>query len=296
MASKYSTELENRIVALYQKGMSPYQMIEKIPELNGKRPSVIYGILKRRGIPTTRTIVLTNKQRLNRRKYNVNDSYFDKIDSECKAYWLGFLYADGYVLNSQDKIGLSLSISDREHLEKFANEIKFTGEVKDYEEKQGYAKGKMYSRILISSKQMKQSLIANGVLEKKTSILKFPTREQVPVNLIWHFIRGYFDGDGSLTHSHVQKNGMRNYCIKITGTYDMIQNIQRIFQTNVKEEQRYPKRNIDNYSITIGGNKQVFRILKSLYHEATIYLERKHNRYKQFLTSSMANTAEDHRL
>ena len=109
------------------------------------------------------------------------------------------------------------------------------------------------------------------------------------MNLIWHFIRGYYDGDGSLTYGHVQKNGMQNYFIKITGTYDMIQNIQKVFQTNVKEEQRYPERGIDNYSITIGGNIQVCRILDSLYNNATIYLERKYNRYKQFLTSSMAN-------
>lgn len=296
MASKYDITLENQIIALYQEGMSPYQMVEKIPELKGKRPSVIYGILKRRRVSTRRTIVLTDAQRLSRRKYNLNDHYFDKIDSEHKAYWLGFLYADGYVTSLADKIGISLNSYDKKHLERFANEINFTGEVKDYEEKQGYAVGEIYSRILITSKQMKQSLINAGILEKKTTTLKFPTNQQVPVNLIWHFIRGYYDGDGSLTYGHVQKNGMQNYFIKITGTYDMIQNIQKVFQTNVKEEQRYPERGIDNYSITIGGNIQVCRILDSLYNNATIYLERKYNRYKQFLTSSMANATEGHRI
>lgn len=296
MASKYDISLENQIVALYQDGMSPYQMVEKIPKLIGKRPSVIYGILKRRGVSTRRQIVLTDAQRLNRRKYDLDDNFFDKIDTEAKAYWLGFIYADGYVQSLEDKIGISLNFNDKEHLEKFAQQVNFTGEVKDYEEKQGYATGELYSRILMTSKQMKQSLIKLGVSERKTDILKFPSSNQVPVNLIWHFVRGYFDGDGSLTYGHVQKNGMQNYFIKITGTLDMIQNIQKLFQTTVKEEQRYPERNVNNYTITIGGNIQVKRILDSLYDNATIYLERKYNRYKQFLTSSMANATEDHRL
>ena len=53
---------------------------------------------------------------------------------------------------------------------------------------------------------MKQSLINAGILEKKTTTLKFPTNQQVPVNLIWHFIRGYYDGDGSLTYGKIQAN------------------------------------------------------------------------------------------
>ena len=84
-----------------------------------------------------------------------------------------------------------------------------------------------------------------------------------------------------------------NYTIKIAGTYDMVSNIQKVLGTNVKLEQRHPERNINNYQITIGGNNQVKRILDSLYSNSTIYLERKYNRYKQFL-SSMVNATEDH--
>lgn len=296
MASKYDIKLENKIVELYKNGISPYDMVKTIPELNGKRPSVIYGILKRRGVQTRKKIVLTDEQRLSRRKYNVNDNYFDIIDTEHKAYWLGFIYADGYVHTLDDKIGISLSYKDKMHLKQFARDIGFTGIIKDYEEKQGYSVGAIYSRILITSKQMKQSLMHLGVVENKTNILTFPTPNQVPEYLVWHFIRGYFDGDGSLAYGHYNKNGTRNYTIKILGTFNMVQNIQKIFQSNVIPYQRYPERNIDNYCIDIGGNLQVKRLLDNLYNNATIYLERKYNRYKQFLASSMVNTTEDHRI
>ena len=102
MAVKYNDDLENKIVELYKQNISPYQMVKIIPELQGKRPSVIYGILKRKGIESHRKCSLTDEQRLNRRKYNVNDSYFEKIDTEHKAYWLGFIYADGYIIKNEE--------------------------------------------------------------------------------------------------------------------------------------------------------------------------------------------------
>ena len=60
---------------------------------------------------------------------------------------------------------------------------------------------------------------------------------------------------------------------------DIIQSIQHVLNTNVKLEQRYPDRNTDNWSLTIGGNKQVERILDLLYGNANVFLDRKYNRY-----------------
>ena len=286
MAKRYDVELEKKIVEEYENGMTPYQMVKLIPELKGKRPSVIYGILKRLNVQVRNPIVITDEQKLNRRKYSVNDNYFNEIDTEEKAYWLGFIYADGYVVTNMDRIGISLNSIDKSHLDKFKQATLATYPINDYEEKDGYGVGSIYSRILITSKQMKLDLQKLGVHENKTLILEFPT--QVPQNLIRHFIRGYFDGDGSLTYGSKQVCGNANYFIKFTGTIEMINAIQKYFGTSVKEEQRYPERNINNYSITIGGNQQVKRILDNLYQDATIYLERKYNRYIELkqLTSS----------
>lgn len=278
MAVKYNDDLENKIVELYKQNISPYQMVKIIPELQGKRPSVIYGILKRKGIESHRKCSLTDEQRLRRRKYDVNDTYFETINTEHKAYWLGFIYADGFINTTEDVIGISLNEKDEEHLEKFKKDIEFKGNIHHYKNSTGFTNSN-YVRIIIRSKTMKQHLIRLGVYENKTNILQFPTINQVPRELIMHFIRGYIDGDGCITYSHTQKNGNKNYSIKITGTLDIIQSIQYVLNTNVKLEQRYPERNIDNWSLTIGGNKQVKRILDLLYGNATIFLDRKYNRY-----------------
>ena len=97
MAKRYDVELEKKIVKEYENGMTPYKMVKLIPELKGKRPSVIYGILKRLNVQVRNPIVITDEQKLNRRKYSVNDNYFNVIDTEEKAYWLGFIYADGFI-------------------------------------------------------------------------------------------------------------------------------------------------------------------------------------------------------
>lgn len=293
MAKRYDEKLEDLIISKYNEGISPYKMVKTIPELYNKRPSVIYGVLKRKGIKSHNEYPLTEEQRLQRRTYNINDNYFNIIDNEHKAYWLGFIYADGYITSVEDKVGISLSIEDKNHLEKFKNDINFTGPICDYKAKKGYSDKTIYSRILIASKQMKNDLKKLGVLENKTEILTFPNSSQVPDKFINDFIRGYIDGDGSITHSHKQLNGKWNCTIKVVGTLNIIQNIQKQFGINVKLEQRHPERNTNNYQITIGGNKQVKRILDSLYFNSTIYLERKYNRYKQ-LVSSMANATEDH--
>lgn len=295
MAKKYSKELEELIISQYNSGVSPYKMVKNIPELYGKRPSVIYGILKRNNIKSHKAFPLTDEQRLNRRKYNVNDNYFETIDDEHKAYWLGFIYADGYITSTEDKIGISLSENDKEHLNKFKTDIQFSGPINTYKiGETGYNDKTVYSRIMVTSKKMKNDLKRLGVSEHKTDILKFPSSDQIPYKYLNDFIRGYIDGDGSITHSSRQKSGTWNYCIKIVGTLDMIENIQKFLNTNLKLEQRYPDRNKNNYQITIGGNQQVKKILDTLYSNATIFLDRKYNRYKQLL-SSMANATEDHR-
>ena len=54
------------------------------------------------------------------RKYNLNENFFDELN-EKSAYWLGFLYADGYVSSYENSIGISLKSEDINHLEKFKN-------------------------------------------------------------------------------------------------------------------------------------------------------------------------------
>nr|DAG90196.1 MAG TPA: endonuclease [Crassvirales sp.] len=59
-------------------------------------------------------------------KSEFNRDFFSVIDTEEKAYWLGFLYADGFISASGNTVGLSISLKDIDHLKKYNNALNYT--------------------------------------------------------------------------------------------------------------------------------------------------------------------------
>ena len=214
-----------------------------------------------------------------------NENFFNIIDTEEKAYWLGFMYSDGFISAAQSKTGqrkFGLSIVDIEHLYNLKEALKFEGEVKIYKTAAHASyKETMYGRLLITSEKMVKDLINNGCLEHKTYELYYPTEKQVPKHLIKHFIRGYFDGDGSISD---QFNQGKYYKIGINfqGTKEFLEGLKiELNKPNLKLLQRHPERDVNNYSLHICGNVQICKIMDWLYEDATIYLKRKHDKYLQ---------------
>ena len=144
-------------------------------------------VLKKLGIK------IINKQN----QVRVNEHIFDSIDTEEKAYWLGFMFADGFVLSNDNTIGLDLAEKDFTHLEKFRLFLNFIGNLKVTNTNFPNVKR---VRLEFSSKYMKQILISYGCIPKKSLTLNFPNINIFNnIELIRHFIRGYVDGDGCLT-------------------------------------------------------------------------------------------------
>ena len=125
-----------------------------------------------------------------------NEHYFDVIDSPTKAYWLGFLYADGYV-TSDDRWGLELCYDDLTHMQNFASCFDYNGQIKERTRN-----GNKSCLFQIKNKHMSKMLIDKGVIRNKTEILLFPTKEQLDEKYYSHFIRGFFDGDGCVYINH----------------------------------------------------------------------------------------------
>lgn len=122
-------------------------------------------------------------------------------------------------------------------------------------------------------------LIKHGCVKQKSLILQPPIN--VPQNLIRHFIRGFFDGDGSICKALKQnKNQEYWYSINITSTYEMIEWIYNFFEMGsiIKE-----KRRDGTYYYSLGGHRQVIKFFHILYDNATIYMERKYNRFLEFV-------------
>lgn len=159
-------------------------------------------------------IKIINKQN----QVRVNEYVFDIIDTEEKAYWLGFLFADGNVSSKGNKIELSLSSTDIEHLEKFKEFLNYNGNLKEYNT--NFIKRKR-CRLIFSSKHMHTTLCKCGCIPKKSLILQFPKVELFKESrYIKDFIRGYVDGDGCLTYQDKQHK-IPN--ISILGTFSFLQ-------------------------------------------------------------------------
>ncbi len=264
-----SKEQQETIKKLYKSGVGSTTIARKL-NLNN---STVATFIKRK--------IGLRSQSCAARKYYCDEDFFENIDTEEKAYWLGFMYADGYVssYNSQKCIGITLSNNDINHLIKFKNSINATYPIHTYFSNSSYSSNTKYSRILITSRKMFDDLVNQGVVEHKTLILKQPN---IPESLYNHFIRGYIDGDGCIT-SHIQRNKKTpQFFIKIVGTNDVLNFIKDFIEQNncAKIKKFYKRHKNDQVSnIDFGGNRQVKKFLDLLYKDATIYLDRKYEKY-----------------
>lgn len=264
---------EKKIVELYESGLSGVKIADK---LNIKNHQVYYILDKHK------TKVRCNSE--NSRTYKVNHNYFESIDTPEKAYWLGFIAADGFVVSSRNQVGISLGRKDKNHLEKLVKTLSSNYKVHDYISTTSYKKNTKYSRLMVNSKKMKSDLISHGIVKNKTFKLKYPTH--LTSNLNSHYIRGYLDGDGSITRTLSSSKLQYDYQIKLTGTKTLLKGIlSQLGLPNYKLSERYYDEK-DNYYFSIGGNIQVLKLLDYIYKDSTVHLERKYQRYLDLKTQS----------
>ena len=213
-------------------------------------------------------------------KANFNEFIFDSIDTEEKAYWLGFIFADGTISSSplrgdaktQYQFELSLSSKDLNHLEKFAKFIEY---------KQPLYCDEIRCRLSLYSKHLWQVLNVNGCTPQKSLTLKFPKVELFKSrDLIRHFIRGYFDGDGCLTWSNKEHTRPE---ISVLGTDEMLYSIISYLPLTTKPILKilHPdKQSITKY-FGVSGEK-AYEIASYLYNNSIISLQRKYNKYLEY--------------
>lgn len=245
--NKLSVEQEKEIIEL-KKIKTPLKIImEKFNICNCK---TIYDVIKRNG----REHIVGNK------KYKVNHNYFKIIDNEDKAYWLGFLYADGYVRIHKNKSGhlkLKLKISDKEHIEKFnkcleSNYLINEGKEKFKKNNKEYVS--YFSCLNIYNTELVSDLMNHGCLNNKTNKIRLP---HLSDDLMNHFIRGYFDGDGCVYRNKKSKN---TYTVSIVSNFYFIEELKTFLLNKIK---------LNNNDITIINNK-TYSIMNIQKYEASL--------------------------
>ena len=131
------------------------------------------------------------------RTYSVNEEYFDNIDTQNKAYFLGFLFADGNNGMQKTTISLSLQEKDRDILEKLRIDagsnkpLRFISSERKRNNGEGYNYKDKYA-LTVCNKHWCERLSELGCVPNKSLVLKFP--DYLSDDMLPHFIRGYFDG------------------------------------------------------------------------------------------------------
>ena len=269
-----SKEMKERCIERYKTGLS----LEAAGEPDGLSAAAVLMYMEEYNVPT-------RSAEEAHRKYPINEDFFDKIDTEGKAYFLGFLYADGCnQMKNFWSVVISLEIGDQEILQKFSSMI--------YKEEQ-HAKEqvRIYNRkhegkgitasLCINSKHICQQVAKLGCVSNKTFSLTYP--EWMPEHLQRHFIRGYFDGDGSLNNEQEKASGCT-----IVSTLKFLEHIKYLSNIDSGIYKDNPKNDTNTYVLRYSGNRNQLLFLHWIYSGATIYLQRKYDAYLRFLEKMRA--------
>ena len=204
-------------------------------------------------------------------------NYFKKIDTEIKAYLLGLFTAEGcvYAKNNSKLFNIQLQTDDSYMIEYIKDELKAPRKiVQDKRDKS--------SSISIINDIFVQNLIDNGVTEGKSDRF-FP---KISESLIPHYIRGLFDGDGSIVirKAHSYGSSMR-CCVVLLAHSKLIHQIKEYLE----EKLGLSRLNLcsdggDAYSIRYSKRKDFLAVTDFMYSNANLFLKRKFQKYEQALS------------
>lgn len=251
---------------MYERGFS----IKAIaPKFNVSRQA-IKSILDRNN-------VLVKKPIFRRRKYQIDEKYFEEIDSPQKAYWLGWLYSDGNNYENTGVIKLELHAKDGYIVNLLKTDLKSEHPIKEFDKKSTY-KGYTWVTPVISfsfaSQKLSNDLIQHGCVGNKSLIVGFPRLKK---ELYVHFLRGVFEGDGCL---HKRK-GKLSYVLRIAGSNEFCYRANEWLKNHM-DLAFFLGKTGKNSSLTLSNRQNILRFLDSIYNDAKNHvLPRKYELYRK---------------
>ena len=205
------------------------------------------------------------------RRLRVNQAFFDVIDTEKKAYWLGFITADGNVNGTRDTMCISLASRDKEHLRKFVNDIESEAPITDFTRT---TRGTVVfgSRVAIHSKKLCSALVNLGVTERKSFTVK--PCDDIPEHLMRHYWRGVFDGDGCIYARQPSRSGYKKFEISLVGSMKIV-GAFALFARGISNTTAKVHKKSNVFRVSCGGNSISKMVAGAMYKNATVFLDRK---------------------
>lgn len=247
---------------LYADGYS----LNSLQKILGVHRSTLSGYLKKNDV----------KVKYHEKLETLNERYFQNIDDQEKAYFLGFIFADGSVNARGNNLTVDLSAKDIEILNRFSDLLYRKNYVISYNRY-----GREYCKLNVNSIPLCNDLLTHNVTSNKTFTIKYPIIDPGVEN---HFIRGLIDGDGCICLPTSNRNSPS---VSLICTRDIADYLQKKFSEDLKiKSYIYKSKNYDPNTIcnfVVKNYHQVKILLDWLYKDSNIYLQRKYNLYQEFL-------------
>lgn len=272
--TRLSSEMRNNIIDMYLSGENK----ENISNMTNVSYSTVVRVLKESSIQI--------RSRSDIKKiYHCNEHYFDEIDTPNKAYILGILYADGCITDDRH-VSLTLQDGDVDILNRINKELNSDRLLLFINKKKENPKWLNAYQLTFNSEHMVNMLIKHGCHKRKSLILKYPT--WLRIDLQRHFLRGYMDGDGSIS-----KNP-KKMSVNFVGTYSFVTEAARIVQKylllHVYIYVRTLHENADSTStFNLNHKHDACRFLDWIYQDADLYMQRKYDIYKSIYSNNNIN-------
>jgi len=213
---------------------------------------------------------------------SLNVNYFNNIDTENKAYFLGFITADGCIAKDGNRVHITINSKDDYILDILKKELSSSNIVRKYKvldkRKNIYHDSSVFQ---FSNKKIKEDLEKHGVDCNKSFSFIFPLG--LPLNLLNHFLRGLLDGDGSISSSRNE--------LFLLSTKEFLEIINNyLFNNLAKISVIQKKKNV--YKLNISNKNTCIEFLKYIYTDALIFLERKYKLYNKMKIKNIKTKKE----
>ncbi len=266
---KRNLNLEKIIIDEYENGVNNKELCQKY----NKSRSYVQKVLVRHGIKLRNGSDVT-------KKYNVNENYFNNIDSDDKAYILGLLYSDGNVSGNVVKINLIetdkqilFDIAKRIYVDNNFQITYLKSRNKKWKNGGDYITKPQFL-LTITRKKIVDDLKKYGLNEKKSFNIRFP---EIKKKYYSNFVRGYFDGDGCFYSSKKYRNNNR---IMIVSNNNFINELKTVIENELDIQCVIKNSNVLNINrLYIYGNVKVKKFLDWIYRDAVLKIERKFQHY-----------------
>lgn len=212
------------------------------------------------------------------RVHNIDINYFAKINTPQKAYWLGFIVADGSIRHPKENVyytDFELAIADKETVQHFADDIGYGEILVDHQR----------ARCNVNNTFFTENLMKFGVCPNKTGHEVFPL---LPKNMVRYFILGFFDGDGSIMY-YEGKTRIRSRFHIVCANKNFLEHIKDILSAEAKI--RFTNKSLhkkyagsDAYELETSTLPNIAKIYDYLYTDCKCYhLQRKHDKFKKLM-------------